>query len=162
MQTDANATNRNALVSAVHSKSYDPSAPYRALLNPTPPPAQVVPPQVQLANIPLTNMDPNSGVLKRIPQFYYPRYNEPDIPEPVQSNTNPVEIIQQQPPPQQQQNQPPPHQFPNQPPTSPSGQQQPPSQQYPNQPPPQQYPNQPPTLPGGQQPPPPPLHSIKR
>jgi len=103
MQTDANATNRNALVSAVHSKSYDPSAPYRALLNPTPPPAQVVPPQVQLANIPLTNMDPNSGVLKRIPQFYYPRYNEPDIPEPVQSNTNPVEIIQQQPPPQQQQ-----------------------------------------------------------
>ena len=90
MQSNPPVDDRAALANAAHSKSYDPSAPLRAMMQPPPPPpAQTgyptgdpnmynpVPPQGN----PFANNGP-TGTINRIPQYFYPRYNEPSAPHP--------------------------------------------------------------------------------
>lgn len=100
MRPNPNATNRSALASASHAKSYDPSAEYRARLNPPAPPVNIEMPAAA-QDVPTTNIDPRTGVIKRIPQFYYPRYNETDDPpitQPIETNRNvprPSNVVRQ-------------------------------------------------------------------
>jgi hypothetical protein len=92
MQPYPNSTNRFALADATHSKSYDPSADYRAMMMPPPP--------TLLRDPTTTNIDPKTGVAKRIPQFYYPRYDNIDEPLSTQPYVvEPTEIHPNFPPP---------------------------------------------------------------
>jgi len=91
MQPNPNYANPSSLNSVSHSKSYDPSAPYRAMMMPPPPPPSNNPYSSQ--DIPATNIDPKTGVAKRIPRFYYPRYDDDDDPYSTQPNfVDPREI----------------------------------------------------------------------
>ena len=72
---------RSALANANHPRSYDPSGPLRARMQPPPQPDYAisdpnaynpVPPQ----GGPFANNGPGGGG-NRIPQYFYPRYNEP-------------------------------------------------------------------------------------
>ena len=73
---------RSALANANHPRSYDPSGPLRARMQPPPPQPDYsmsdpnannpVPPQ----GGPFANNGPSGGA-NRIPQYFYPRYNEP-------------------------------------------------------------------------------------
>ncbi|CAF3297607.1 unnamed protein product [Rotaria sp. Silwood2] len=91
MQPNPNRTNRLALDNTTHLNSYDPSAPYRAMMMPPPPPVNSNMPPTLNPNIPASNpyysnpnlsqnvppmtQDPRNANLTRIPRYYYPRYD---------------------------------------------------------------------------------------
>jgi hypothetical protein len=88
MRSNPKSANRKALLSASHAKSYDPSEYYRAMMMPPPPPVTAKVPSYNpyssnpnmSRDVPATNVDPRTGALKRIPQYYYPRYDDADDP----------------------------------------------------------------------------------
>ena len=102
MQPNSNTV--NPLADASHFRSYDPSAPYREMMKPPPHTANGA------SNVPMTNIDPKTGAPKRIPQYYYPPYEdydydydrpppmEPPFVDPRETNPN---ILPQPPPPPQ-------------------------------------------------------------
>lgn len=82
MQTYPQATAQPILVDPSHLNSYDPSAPYRAMMMPPPPvntnpvntnPYIVNPNPTQ--NVPATYYDTTNPIVTRIPKYYYPRYD---------------------------------------------------------------------------------------
>lgn len=102
MEPIPKSNSRSALRSASHLKSYDPSEQYREVMVPRPPSATTTTqPNNQYSSNPVllendisTMNDPRNGVIQRIPQYYYPRYNEdnnppttnPNVVEPIQTN----------------------------------------------------------------------------
>lgn len=102
MQPNPNYTNPPTVTRNPQSKFYDPSEPYRNLLMPANNPNSNAP-----QDAPPTNIDPKTGVVKRIPQFYYPRddipnnppLNRPNVSDPARMNPNvlPVQPLMQQP-----------------------------------------------------------------
>ena len=69
MERFGNGDGRSALVDASHINGYDPSAPYRATMMPLAPGTNQ-----PTVNDPRLNNEQRSDLARRIPQFYYPRY----------------------------------------------------------------------------------------
>ena len=100
MQPNPNYVKPTTVVTNPQPRFYDPSEPYRTLLMP----ANNRNPSTQ--DVPPTNIDPKTGVAKRIPQFYYnpddPNnrpLNQPTISEPPRMNPNflPAQPLMDQP-----------------------------------------------------------------
>ena len=72
MERFANGDGRSALVDASHMNSYDPSAPYRSMMVPAVSQPQLPPNDPRLIN------EQRNDLPRRIPQFYYPRYDDAD------------------------------------------------------------------------------------
>lgn len=99
MQPNPNYTNPSTVVRNPQPRFYDPSEPYRNLIMPANNPNTNAP-----QDAPPTNIDPKTGVVKRIPQFYYPPgdnppLNQPNLSDPARMNPNvlPVQPLIQQP-----------------------------------------------------------------
>lgn len=88
MQPNPNYAKPSTVVTNPQPRFYDPSEPYRTLLMP--------PNNPTAQDVPTTNIDPKTGVAKRIPQFYYHPddnpgsrpLNQPPISEPPRMNPN--------------------------------------------------------------------------